>query len=174
MNAGDPLDGLDDEIRDHLERDTQEHIDRGVTPNAARDAARRKFGNVALVKENARAVSIPVWFDQLLQDLRYAYSVALRTREIGVRMALGAERRDIMGMVLREGMAIAAVGLGLGVAAALTMTRVMASLLYEVGPTDPATFAVVSGVLGATTLAACCGPALRAARVEPLIALRYE
>src|SRR5258708_636448 len=72
MSAGVPLDDLDDEIRDHLERETQEHIDRGMTPDAARDAARRKFGNIALVKEDARAVMIPVWLDQLLQDLRYA------------------------------------------------------------------------------------------------------
>src|SRR6266446_7517690 len=78
--SGDPLDGLDDEIRDHLERDTQEYTDRGMTPNAAHYAARRKFGNVALVKEDARAVMIPVWLDQLLQDVRYALRMLRRSR----------------------------------------------------------------------------------------------
>ena len=79
MSPRDHLDGLDDEIREHLERDTQEHIDRGMTPDAARYAARRKFGNVALVKEDARAVMIPVWLDQLWQDLRYALRMLRRS-----------------------------------------------------------------------------------------------
>jgi len=79
MGAGDPLDGLDDEIRDHLERDTQEDIERGITSDAARYTARRKFGNVALVKEDARAVMIPVWLDQLWQDLRYALRMLRRS-----------------------------------------------------------------------------------------------
>lgn len=79
MSAGDPLGGLDDEIRDHLERDTQEHIERGMTPDAARYAARRKFGNVTLVKEDARAVMIPVWLDQWWQDVRYGLRMLRRS-----------------------------------------------------------------------------------------------
>src|SRR5713226_2681123 len=93
MSPGDPLDSLDDEIRDHLERDTREHIERGMTPEAARDAARRKFGNVTLVKEDARAVTIPVWLDQLSQDLRYAFRMLRRSRGFSavviVTLALG-------------------------------------------------------------------------------------
>ena len=103
-----------------------------------------------------------------------AYAVAQRTHEIGVRMALGAERRAVVMMIVRQGMAIAVAGLVLGIAAALALTRVMTGLLYEVTPTDPATFAVVIGALAATALAACCGPALKAARVDPLVALRCE
>jgi predicted permease len=103
-----------------------------------------------------------------------AYSVAQRTHEIGVRMALGAERGTVVGMVVRQGMAIAIAGLLSGLAAALALTRVMTSLLYNVTPTDPATFTVVIAALAVTALSACCGPALKAARVDPLVALRYE
>ena len=103
-----------------------------------------------------------------------AYSVSLRTREIGVRMALGAARGDVMRIVLRQGMVIATVGLVVGTAAAVAATRVMTGLLYDVTPGDPATFATVAALVAATALAACCGPALKAARVDPLDALRCE
>ena len=103
-----------------------------------------------------------------------AYAVAQRTHEIGVRMALGAQRRQVVRMVVRQGMAIALAGIALAIAAALAMTRVLTSLLYEVTPTDPATFAGVAIILAATALAACGGPALKAALVDPIVALRCE
>ena len=103
-----------------------------------------------------------------------AYAVAQRTHEIGVRMALGAQRRQVVRMVVRQGMAIAVTGIALGIAAALAVTRVLASLLYEVTPTDPATFAGVAIILAATALAACGGPAMKAALVDPIVALRCE
>ena len=73
------LDALDDDIREHLEREAQDNIDRGMTPDAARAAAHRKFGNVALIKEDTCQVWIPVWFDQLVQDARYALRALRRS-----------------------------------------------------------------------------------------------
>jgi predicted permease len=103
-----------------------------------------------------------------------AYFVTQRTREIGVRIALGAQWRDILTLVLTSGMFYVAVGLAIGLAGALALTRLMTSLLFEVSPTDPATFgAVAFGVILATLLA-CYIPARRAAKVDPLVALRYE
>jgi putative ABC transport system permease protein len=103
-----------------------------------------------------------------------AFAVAQRTHEIGVRMALGAQRRDVVQMVMRQGMSIASAGIVVGIASAFALTRVLASLLYEVTPTDPATFATVAAVLAITALAACGAPALRAALVDPIVALRCE
>jgi putative ABC transport system permease protein len=103
-----------------------------------------------------------------------AYAVAQRTHEIGVRMALGAQRRQVVRMVVGQGMAMALTGVLAGMAAALALTRVLTSLLYEVTPTDPATFAAVTFLFAAVALAACGGPALKAARVDPIVALRCE
>ena len=103
-----------------------------------------------------------------------SYSVAQRTREIGIRVALGAGRGQIRAMVLRQGMRAAVVGIGVGLAVALAVTRVMGALLYGVSPTDPATFGLVTLVLAGTALLACLLPARRATRVEPLVALRCE
>jgi putative ABC transport system permease protein len=103
-----------------------------------------------------------------------AHTVAQRTHEIGVRMAVGARARDVVGMVLREGGRMAALGAGLGLLAALALTRLLESLLFGVSPTDPLSFATVIAFLFACALLGCWLPARRAARVDPIVALRYE
>ena len=103
-----------------------------------------------------------------------AYSVTQRTQEIGVRAALGAQRGQIVGMVVRQGIGTALFGIAVGLGAAFGLTRLMASLLYEVTPSDPATFAAVAFLLTAIALLAAWIPARKAARVDPLVALRYE
>ncbi len=103
-----------------------------------------------------------------------AYNVSQRTREIGIRSALGARHGDVIGLVLRQGMKLAGLGVLLGVLSALALTRVLRNLLYEVKPTDPLTFIAVSCLLVAIALFACWLPARRAARVDPMVALRSE
>jgi predicted permease len=103
-----------------------------------------------------------------------AYLVRRREREIGIRMALGAQWRDVMRLVVGHGMALTAIGLGLGLVAAFAVGRLIASMLFGVTPADPATFASVATVVAIVALVACTLPALRAARIEPAEALRHE
>ena len=103
-----------------------------------------------------------------------ASSVGQRTHEIGVRMALGAQRYQVMRLVLGEGMVLTALGMIIGLAGAVAISRTLSSLLYEVTPTDPMTLASVVVVLGVVALAACSIPAHRATAVDPLTALRQE
>jgi predicted permease len=103
-----------------------------------------------------------------------SYLVARRTHEIGIRLAVGADRGQVMMLILKQGLTLAGVGVAAGLGAAFLLTRVMQSLLYQVRPTDPVTFAVVSGALIVVALIASALPAFRATRVSPLIALRTE
>ena len=103
-----------------------------------------------------------------------SYAVAPLTREIGVRVALGAQGRDVLGLVRRQGMILACVRIALGLVGAAAATRVMGSLLFGVGATDPVTFGAIALLLAASALLACYVPARRATKVDPMVALRYE
>ena len=103
-----------------------------------------------------------------------AYAVSQRTQELGLRIALGAQRRDIALLTLRPGMMLTLAGLAIGIAGAAILTRWMASLLFGVSPTDALTFVGVPLILGTVALAACYIPARRAMKVDPIVALRYE
>jgi putative ABC transport system permease protein len=103
-----------------------------------------------------------------------AYSVAQRTREIGIRMALGAQPRDVLALIVRQGMSLTLAGVALGILGALALTRVTANLLFGVGATDPATFLIISLLLLFVALLACYVPARRAANVNPMAALAHE
>jgi putative ABC transport system permease protein len=103
-----------------------------------------------------------------------AYTVGQRAGEIGLRMALGADTGDVLRLILRQGMALTGIGLAVGLVAAVAATRVVASMLFEVKASDPATYIGVSLLLGAVSLAASYIPARRAARVDPVSALRQD
>lgn len=134
--------------------------------------------SAAVPRFNAMLVSVFAGLALLLAAIgiggTLATSVSRRQSELGIRLALGAQRRTLVGSVVRHGMTLAAIGVAIGLPAAWLLSRVLASMLFEISPRDPLTFAMVTGVLGVVALIACAVPAWRATRVDPLAVLRTE
>jgi predicted permease len=159
-------------------RELVKSLDSAVPVFGIRTLAQQKNGSLALQRMAATLLSGFGVLALLLAALGIygvlAYSVGRRTREIGVRMALGAQIADVLGLVLRQGLVLVTLGVAVGLAGAFAVTRVLRNFLYDVRPLDPLTFVVVVVVLAAVALLACWLPARRAAMVDPMEALRYE
>jgi putative ABC transport system permease protein len=143
---------------------------RTMTQVVSAASAQRRFQTLLLTAFGGAALLLSLVGLYALMS----YSVAQRTAEIGIRMALGAQRSSVMRVVLQQGAYLALAGIALGMACAWGMTRWMASLLFEVSPADAPTFLTVAVLFCAVALAACYVPARRATRVDPMVALRYE
>lgn len=170
--SGDPLAIVAPLRRQVLELDPDLPLDTVMTMEArvAASVARPRFYATLLGVFAALALGLAaVGIYGLL-----SYTVSMRYREIGVRLALGADRRAVMGLVVGQGLTLAGLGLAAGLPAAFAATRVLRSLLFGVAATDPVTFTFVPLALVAVALAACYGPARRATRVDPMAALRYQ
>jgi putative ABC transport system permease protein len=165
-----------------------------TTGRLSRHAALSAFRNqsvsdIQTLDEVIAASSAPQWFRMLVLGLFallalvlaaigvfgvMAYSVSRRTHEIGVRVAMGAKPGDILSFAVGQGMAVAAIGLGIGIVGSVCLTHFLSGFLYDVKPTDLVTFMTAVGLLTGTALVACYVPARKAARVDPLDALRDE
>jgi ABC-type antimicrobial peptide transport system permease subunit len=153
-----------------VDRDLPVFGERTMTQVAAESLGRRKFAMqlVGLFGILALLLSAVGIYGVI------AYSVSQRTREIGVRVALGASSSAILGWVLKQGMILTSAGVGVGLVGALALTRLLRSLLFGIGPADFLTYGVLAALLIVVALIACYVPARRATKVDPLVALRYE
>jgi predicted lysophospholipase L1 biosynthesis ABC-type transport system permease subunit len=193
---------LEDEIRSHIDMQIEDNLRQGMSPDEARYEALRKFGGVEQVKESYRDRRRLSVVDSTLRDLRYAlrmlrrspgfavvvalvlvcvgiygalsYDVTRRTHEIGIRMALGARAGQVVQLVLRETLWLVSIGVVFGLGAALVATQWVKSLLFGLQPHDPLTMGLAMLALLAVAAVAGYLPARRAARVDPLVALKYE
>ena len=156
------LKSLDSELPVSRVRTLEQHFASAVAQPRFRTTLIALFAALALVLASVGIYGVT------------AYSVTQRTHEIGIRLALGAQKSDVLKLIVGHGMVLALIGLAVGLAAAFAVTRVMASLLYGVSATDPLTFVGVSLLLAVVALLACYIPARRATKVDPLVALRYE
>jgi putative ABC transport system permease protein len=153
-------------------------VDRNQPPGAIVSMSEVLYQSTADPRFRARLLGVFAAIALLLAAIGtygvLAYAVVQRTPEIGIRIALGAGRATVVWMVLRETLTLSLVGVIVGTAAALATTRVLESFLFQIRATDPATFAGVAGVIVSVALLASALPALRATRVDPLVALRHE
>jgi macrolide transport system ATP-binding/permease protein len=170
--------GLEPAATIALLRELVKSLDASVPVFGVRTLAQQKDGSLALQRMAATLLSGFGVLALMLASLGIygvlAYSVSRRTREIGVRMALGAQVADVLGLVLRQGFGLVMVGMALGLASAFAATRLLRSFLYEVKPLDPLTFGSVVLLLAFVALLACWLPARRAAKVDPMVTLRCE
>ena len=170
--TGDPL-LLSAAIRSELRQ-----LDPGLTVRSLRSMDQLVSESIAPQRFNLSLLSLFSALGLLLAAMGIygvmAYNVSQRTHEIGLRMALGAQTHQVLRLVLKQGMRLALIGVVLGLATSLALTRLMKNLLFGVSATDPATLAGVAVVLILAALLACYIPARRATKVDPLIALRYE
>jgi putative ABC transport system permease protein len=153
-------------------------LDPEVPLSNVRTAEEYVYNNAAQPRLNAALVVVFAGVALLIAAIGVygvlAYSVHQRTREIGLRMALGAQQSRVLWWIAGEGMLVAAIGLGAGLASACALSRVLATLLFDIQPRDPRTFFAVAGILAVVALGACLVPARRASRVDPIVALREE
>jgi len=163
---------LDAEIRSHLDEAIRDRIARGESPDEARANALREFGNVGLVKEVTGALALVLAALGIYGVL--AFSVTQRTREIGIRMALGAQASNVQMLVVRQAMTLVMLGIAIGLPCAIAVAHVLRSLLLGLSATDPLAYSGVALLLFIVALVASWMPARRAAQIDPMIALRHE